>query len=100
LLFSAVSAWELGLLVEKKRLAFVIPVETWVNRFVSRPGIRVIPLDLNMALRATSLPQPFVHDPADRFLVSTARILSVPILTRDKHILDYSRAGHVRAIAC
>lgn len=31
---------------------------------------------------------------------ATARSLGVPVVTRDRHMLAYSRAGHVTAVAC
>jgi PIN domain nuclease of toxin-antitoxin system len=51
-------------------------------------------------LAASFLPGDFHNDPADRFLVATARVMGVALLTRDRKILDYAAAGHVRAIAC
>jgi PIN domain nuclease of toxin-antitoxin system len=42
-----------------------------------------------------------VHsDPADRLLVATARALGVPIVTRDRRILNYAKAGFVDAVPC
>ena len=52
-----------------------------------------------IGLAASALPD-FHQDPADRLLVATARALDVPILTRDRKILDYAEAGRVKAIAC
>jgi PIN domain nuclease of toxin-antitoxin system len=46
------------------------------------------------------LPPPIHKDPADRLLIATARSLNVPIVTRDRFILDYAEAGHVDAIVC
>jgi PIN domain nuclease of toxin-antitoxin system len=39
-------------------------------------------------------------DPADRIIIATAREADMTIVTRDKQILEYSRAGHVRALVC
>lgn len=100
LLFSAVSAWEIGLLAARKYIALAMPVQTWLDRLAKKPGIRMIALDAQTALNSTLLPQPFVQDPADRFLVACARALNVPLVTRDKRILDYAKAGHVRAVKC
>lgn len=33
-------------------------------------------------------------------MIAIARELDVPLITRDRAILDYAAAGHVRAIAC
>ena len=46
------------------------------------------------------LPRNFRGDPADRLLIATARQLDVPIVTRDRAILAYAKAGHVKGIAC
>lgn len=100
LLFSAVSAWEIGLLTEKEQIRLSLPARMWLDRLAEKPGIRVIALDAETALNSTMLPQPFVQDPADRFLVATARILGVPLVTRDRRILDYAKAGHVRVVKC
>ena len=100
LLFSAVSAWEIGLLAAREHIALAMPVQTWLDRLAQKPGIRIIALDAQTALNSTLLPQPFAQDPADRFLVASARALNAPLVTRDKRILDYAKAGHVRALKC
>jgi PIN domain nuclease of toxin-antitoxin system len=100
LLFSAVSAWEIGLLAAKNLLALAVPVQDWLARLAQKPGVHFVPLDADMALDSTLLPEPFVQDPADRFLVASARRLGVPLITRDSRILAYAEAGHVRVVKC
>jgi PIN domain nuclease of toxin-antitoxin system len=39
-------------------------------------------------------------DPADRLLVTTAREMNVPLLTRDVGILAYGEAGNVKTQRC
>lgn len=40
-----------------------------------------------------------VHaDPADRFLIATARVLKATLATRDEHILDYAEQGLLRVL--
>jgi PIN domain nuclease of toxin-antitoxin system len=46
------------------------------------------------------LPGELHADPADRLLIATARQLGVPLVTRDRRILDYAAQGHVDAIPC
>jgi PIN domain nuclease of toxin-antitoxin system len=99
-LVSPVSAWEIGLLVAKGRLRLFLDPMTWIETFLSRPGIRLTSLSIAAATRSSFLPDPFHADPADRLLVATARELAAPLVTRDRKILDYAEAGHVRAIAC
>jgi PIN domain nuclease of toxin-antitoxin system len=101
LLFSAVSAWELGLLTTKERLSTGRSIREWIaDLFAAVPMLEPIPLEFSAAMAAGELPAPFHKDPADRLLVATARELDVPIVTRDRRILAYAAIGHVRAIAC
>jgi PIN domain nuclease of toxin-antitoxin system len=102
LLVSAVSAWEVGLLATRRRapLSFRPDAPTWFERLLSRPGTTAVALDHRVALAAAFLPGKLHDDPADRLLVATARDLGVPLVTRDRRILDYAAQGHVEAIAC
>lgn len=99
-LVSPVSAWEIGLLVRKRRLFLSLPPLAWFRAFLARSGIRLTPLTLKAAMASSFLPEPFHGDPADRMLVATARELEAPLVTRDARILAYAEAGHVRALAC
>lgn len=97
---SAITAWEIGMLVRSERITLTMRPSAWLARATQDWGIRVVPIDTDIALASTSLPGDFHRDPADRFLVATARVLDVPIVTRDAAILAYAAAGHVRAVAC
>jgi len=46
------------------------------------------------------LPQLIHKDPIDRILIATARENDLTIITRDRAILSYGAAGHVRTLAC
>jgi PIN domain nuclease of toxin-antitoxin system len=102
LLISPVSAWEVGLLAKRRRqpLTFRPNPVMWIERLLTRPGIRPVPLSHRAAVSAASLPGELHGDPADRLLIATARELGVPLVTRDRRILDYAAQGHVDAIAC
>jgi PIN domain nuclease of toxin-antitoxin system len=102
LLVSPVSAWEVGLLATRRRqpLTFRPTPVMWMERLLARPGIRPAPLLHLVAVSAASLPGELHGDPADRLLIATARELGVPLVTRDRRILDYASQGHVDAIAC
>lgn len=102
-LVSVVSAWEIGLLGAARRkhpVQFLPDAKTWFARLLAQAGIRLAPFTPEIAIELSELPGNFHADPGDRLLVATARALGVPIVTRDRHILAYARAGHVRAIAC
>ena len=102
LLVSPISAWEVGLLATRRRqpLTFRPTPAMWIERLLTRPGIRPVPLSHRAAVDAASLPGDLHEDPADRLLIATARELNVPLVTRDRRILDYAAQGHVDAIAC
>jgi PIN domain nuclease of toxin-antitoxin system len=102
LLVSPVSAWEVGLLATRRRQALTFrptPV-AWIDRLLARPGVRTAPLRHHVAVGAALLPGVLHGDAADRLLIATARDLGVPLVTRDRRILDYAGQGHVNAIAC
>jgi PIN domain nuclease of toxin-antitoxin system len=46
------------------------------------------------------LPDLAHRDPTDRMLIATARAHDLILVTRDRAILAYAAAGHVRAVAC
>ena len=99
---SSVSAWEVGLLARRRQraLSFQPSAQVWFDDLLALPGVRLIPLTHRAAIAASSLPGLFHRDPADCLLIATARELGVPLVTRDRRILDYAGQGHVDAIAC
>jgi PIN domain nuclease of toxin-antitoxin system len=40
------------------------------------------------------------RDPADRIIAATARAFDMTLVTRDRPLLDYADAGHLKALAC
>ena len=64
------------------------------------PGIREASLTPEIAIDASFLPGALAGDPGDRLIVTTARHLGVPIVTRDRRIIDYARDGHAQTILC
>lgn len=101
ILVSPVSAWEIGTLVRKGRIALDVDAVSFVHRFLGQAGVRQIPLTVDAAAGSSFLPEPFHGDPADRMLVASARQLGVPLITRDRKILEYAAStSAVRAIRC
>ena len=95
---SAITPWEIALLVERRRLRLGREVGAWIAEALALPGVALIPIEPAIAIDSVRLPGEFHADPADRFIVATARHLQVPLLTADRRILAYSAAGHVRAV--
>ena len=94
-LVSAISVWEVAMLVAKRRIQLDRPVERWVDIALALPGIQLVPLEPAIAVRSTKLPGEFHPDPADRIIVATALENSVPILTPDERIRSYP---HVQTV--
>jgi len=90
LLVSAISCWEVAMLVNRGRLALSLDVERWLALLTSHPAVRLLALDPTVAVAATRLPEPFHADPADRFLVAQARALGIPLLSADNKIRAYA----------
>jgi len=74
------------------------PLRDWVQRALKPPGMSLAPLDSDIAAESTLLPGVPQGDPADRFLVATARIRDVILATRDRKVIEYGKAGHVRVL--
>jgi PIN domain nuclease of toxin-antitoxin system len=86
---SAVTAWEIALLVDTGRIDLDIPVEDWIERFVGRPGIEAVPLGHRAASRAYQIHHLEHRDPADRLLIATAIDLACPLVTYDERIARF-----------
>jgi PIN domain nuclease of toxin-antitoxin system len=95
LLVSAISCWEVAMLVKRGRLALSLDVERWLALLAAHPAVRLVALDHAVAVAATRLPEPFHADPADRFLVAQARALAIPLVSADSKIRSYA---HVRSL--
>ncbi len=96
---SVISVWEIALLASKGRIGLGMPVHEWVESALNRPGFMRIGLEPEIAIESCNLPGGFHADPADRFLVATARLKNTVIVTRDKRILKYGKQGHVKVMA-
>lgn len=98
LLVSAITPWEIAMLVSKGRLALDRDVGEWVAAALALPGIRLGPLSPEVAVASTRLPGAMHADPADRILAATARHVDAVLVTEDQRLLDYGAAGHLRTL--
>jgi PIN domain nuclease of toxin-antitoxin system len=95
---SAISFWEIGMLIEKRRIALSMPLGDFAEMLARRREIRVAPVDARIAIETAELPPGLHGDPGDRILVATARHLACPLATTDGKILAYAAQGHLQAI--
>jgi len=101
LLLSPITAWEIGLLVKKKRLSLSSTVEDYVRALFGQPGVVLAALTPTIAVAATALPESLRADPADRILIATAAAYGARFVTRDREIRAYAKStAHIRCIAC
>jgi PIN domain nuclease of toxin-antitoxin system len=94
---SAISAWEIGMLTARGRIALDRPVARWTRAALDAdPRIVDVPLTARVAVHAASLGGAGMHgDPADRFIYATARALDAPLVTRDTAIRGHDPANTV-----
>lgn len=92
---SSISAWEIGMLVQKGRLALSFSVDEWISLTSQLPKLKWIDVTPDIAVRSTMLPEQFHGDPADRIIVASAMSYDSVLITADQKIQSYK---HVRTI--
>ncbi len=98
-LVSPITAWEIGLLVSRGRLALSLPPLKWFERVLDL-GVDLASLTPAILIASSTLPGPPLRDPADRIIATTARDGGYRLMTRDQPLLDFAADGQVAAIAC
>jgi PIN domain nuclease of toxin-antitoxin system len=92
LFVSAVSFWEIAMLVAKRRLT----LDTTVSGFrlaMLRHGLQEVAVDGDIAIAAGELPH--AHgDPIDRMLVATAMSRGFTLVTADEVLLRWTMRGY------
>jgi len=86
---SAMSAWEIGMLVSKDRLSLRFPVNQWIELSYQLPKLRWVSVTPEIGVLATNLPGHFHGDPADRLIVASALAYGSALITADQKIHTY-----------
>lgn len=97
---SAITAWEIGMLVSRNRLGLAARPERWFQRLLTVPGVRLADLSPDILIASSLLPGTPPRDPADRIILATARDLGLTLITRDNLLLKYGESGQVSTIPC
>lgn len=92
---SAISVWEVGMLVARNRLQLTMDVRVWIEKIRELPFVRFLPVDTEVALDSVFLPGNLHADPADRIIVATARQLGASLVTSDSKIRRYAHVVSV-----
>ena len=84
---SPISVWELIVHVEKKRIMLEKDVLTWIATSKQELSLREAPMSWAVAeeLRFVVLRH---RDPVDRFLVATARVQDLTLVTADRTLME------------
>jgi PIN domain nuclease of toxin-antitoxin system len=103
---SPITAWELTLAARKPahRDPPVLGVGTpqqWFREAIRATEARLLPIQQRIALEAAAIVAATEHgDPGDCFLIATARMRRIPIITRDRVMIDLADRGHLDVIEC
>jgi PIN domain nuclease of toxin-antitoxin system len=109
LYISPVSAWEVAIALRKpdpKRRPNLggEDAAVWFRRALTSVGARLAPVHQQVALEAARVPDVYGRgDPGDCFLIATARVKRVPIVTRDGAMRDLAadrRPGYLDVVVC
>ena len=84
---SAISFWEVGLLVRGRRINFLQDTGAWRRRLLEE-GLTEIPVDGEIGVLSTELTE-YHNDPADRIIMATAIHGDHRLLTGDGLILRW-----------
>ena len=105
-LISPISSWEAALALRKRHGQPDLggrDAAQWFRAVLKVPGFRLANLTRRVALEAAQVPVILGRgDPGDCFLVATARIKHIPIVTRDHQILRLAktRPDYLSAVRC
>ena len=86
---SSISVWEIAMLVARRRLAFTIDADTWIDRVEALPFLTFVPVDNRIAIRSVHLAGFLHRDPADRLIVATALGAGATVVTADARLRSY-----------
>lgn len=102
---SPITAWELAIASQKPsrqdppQLNSVI--SKWFQAAVRAASAKVVPIGQRIAIEAAEVPIRTGHkDPGDCYLIATARVRSIPIMTRDKTMHGLAKIGYLGVIRC
>jgi PIN domain nuclease of toxin-antitoxin system len=83
---SPISVWELMILVEKKRVFLNLRVDEWVAQSMTMAPFKEALLTTEVALASGKMRLSH-RDPADAFLLATAKVFDLTLATADARVL-------------
>ena len=83
---SPISLWEVLTLCQKQRLALHPNPQAWITNALDAVPMREAQITYQVAQETARVQLPH-RDPADRFLVATARVFDLTLVTADEQLL-------------
>ena len=84
----AISGFEIGTKVGAGKLELPVSPAEWFKTVLEFHHLDQIDLNLDICLKATELPK--IHkDPCDRFIIASALMLELPVVTSDARFKEY-----------
>jgi PIN domain nuclease of toxin-antitoxin system len=83
---SPISIWEIVVLSQKGRITLDQEVDAWIAHKLGAVPLREAPVTYEVARETGRLRLPH-RDPADRFLLATAKVFELTLVTADEHLL-------------
>ena len=83
-----ISAWEVSLQCAKRTLELPLPPLEWFNRALEVHHLTLTALSVEVLMQANALPWHH-RDPADRFIIATAQMEDLTVITSDERFKDY-----------
>lgn len=83
---SPLSVWEALTLIERRRVVVDRPGDEWVREALSRAPVTEAPITTEVAFAARAIRSKH-RDPVDRFLVATAQVFDLTLVTADAQVL-------------
>ena len=85
---SAITAWEVGLKAARGELKLPMEAEEWFESAIAHHRLQVFEITPRIAFEANRLPWHH-RDPADRFILATARLHHMAVVTADDNFATY-----------
>ncbi len=83
---SPITTWECLVLAYKNRITLEPDPETWIRDTLRELPLREAPINHEVAIVSRTVDLPH-QDPADRFLVATAMVFDLTLVTADERLL-------------
>ncbi len=103
---SPITAWELAIASRKPahkappNLGVGTPSK-WFSEAVAATGSKIIPIKQRIACEAAAVVTDTGHkDPGDCYLIATARVRKIPIITRDTIMQGLASPDYLQVIVC